>query len=55
MCVNCSLVTNYHNYGRKRLCHDCYIDYTGNDVAVGKHIYRLAGYKPEFYPQRVLA
>ena len=53
VCVNCSLVTVYYGYGRQRLCHNCHIEYMGDDVAVGRHIYALAGYQSEAYPKMV--
>lgn len=42
VCSHCSLVVDYHSYGRVRLCHNCLREYDGDNTRVVNHLRRLA-------------
>lgn len=44
VCISCSNVRNYLEYGRKRLCDDCQIEHDGHERNVAAKQYRKAGY-----------
>jgi hypothetical protein len=41
VCVNCSVVTRYYNYGKKRICHNCLSDNDKEELAI-KHLNKIA-------------
>jgi hypothetical protein len=38
VCGKCSLIVDYYNYGKQRLCHRCVEDLDGNRERVIKHL-----------------
>jgi hypothetical protein len=41
VCKNCSLIVDYYNYGKQRLCHNCLEDYDENDERVLTHLSQM--------------
>lgn len=49
VCIKCSSRRMYGKYGRKRLCDNCQEDIDGNDRAIMRKAYRMAGYTYEYF------
>ena len=52
VCTKCSTKRKYLQYGKKRICNNCQIEYLDNrsDKIVMRRLYKLAGYKREQIP-----